>query len=411
MIRRWFIRSFFILSILLCFAAWGSSRWFRAGVWRAHKSAFFEVTSESGQVTTAWGHDDFDDDWTWFINETAPDGSFLSQTYSGDISWLGFGFGPSGIGASRSNKFISVPYWFLALLFSLGALWMWRKTGRRGTVGDSMVGSTFCRKCGYDLRESGEMKRCPECGTPFDLAETKTYLRRPRAGAWRRWGQRVAVLLVIFTVGMGGTWAWLYWDWDREQTAIEVLHAEDVSTKPLGGAWGEKLQNMLGSAGFVLTRAHEISLPPETDDPALAHLSAFTALDSIRLHRTKVTDASMMNLGKCPTLRAIEFDGQQITDAGLGQLRTLHSLDYLSLSGTQVTDAGLAELKAFPRLECLFLNDMSVTDAGLAHLRGLTALTLLNLRGTRVTAAGVAELRVALPKTMIEWSEPASSSP
>ena len=29
----------------------------------------------------------------------------------------------------------------------------------------SFVGT--CRKCGYDLRMLGEIRRCPECGQPF----------------------------------------------------------------------------------------------------------------------------------------------------------------------------------------------------------------------------------------------------
>jgi hypothetical protein len=28
-----------------------------------------------------------------------------------------------------------------------------------------------CRKCGYDLRQLGETRECPECGQPFVLDE------------------------------------------------------------------------------------------------------------------------------------------------------------------------------------------------------------------------------------------------
>lgn len=53
----------------------------------------------------------------------------------------------------------------------------------------------FCRQCHYDLRALPE-SRCPECGTPFDPLEEKTFLRElpdEREALHRR----IAIMLII----------------------------------------------------------------------------------------------------------------------------------------------------------------------------------------------------------------------
>jgi hypothetical protein len=91
--------------------------------------------------------------------------------YSGSF-WdrLGFGFvldGPNDdYGSEGPYRYWfnhgHVPYWFLLMLFALGAapgalgILRRRRTARR-------VSANQCVKCGYDLRATPD--RCPECGT------------------------------------------------------------------------------------------------------------------------------------------------------------------------------------------------------------------------------------------------------
>jgi hypothetical protein len=84
-----------------------------------------------------------------------------------DVRPLGFGLAraitvdpPTGAWERRWTHWaVSVPYWFLALLFA--ALPAWRCVGWVSRRSRRRAG--HCLACGYDLRASAE--RCPECGT------------------------------------------------------------------------------------------------------------------------------------------------------------------------------------------------------------------------------------------------------
>jgi hypothetical protein len=76
----------------------------------------------------------------------------------GKVEGLGFKFG--GLrGPDGSLWNLQIPYWFAAaVLLVAPTLWAVRtqRVRKRGRGG-------LCRKCGYDLRASGDV--CPECGT------------------------------------------------------------------------------------------------------------------------------------------------------------------------------------------------------------------------------------------------------
>jgi hypothetical protein len=57
--------------------------------------------------------------------------------------------------------FVTLPYWFLALLTATPVVLKWRSLSRlrrRRRLG-------LCLRCGYDLRASPQ--RCPECGQRY----------------------------------------------------------------------------------------------------------------------------------------------------------------------------------------------------------------------------------------------------
>ena len=66
---------------------------------------------------------------------------------------LGFGGGIAPSGA----RFVTVPFWFLAVVFGAPPALVARAAWRRRAIHPG-----HCRRCGYDLRASPE--RCPECG-------------------------------------------------------------------------------------------------------------------------------------------------------------------------------------------------------------------------------------------------------
>ena len=74
----------------------------------------------------------------------------------------------------------------------------------------------FCRQCHYDLRDLPE-PRCPECGTPFDPQDAKTFL-------WEVPDKRLEVAKSVIAYTIGAGLAGLYWrSWRRSQ-ARRSLH-------------------------------------------------------------------------------------------------------------------------------------------------------------------------------------------
>ena len=94
-----------------------------------------------------------------------------------------------------------------------------------------------------------------------------------------------------------------------------------------------------------------------------------------------------------------------VTDVGLAELRELTALKSLSLVFTNLSDAGVKEITRFP-LTALALHGTDVTDACLADLASIPTLRKLRIWETQVTEAGVERLRAALPACTIETVRP-----
>lgn len=109
--------------------------------------------------------------------------------------------------------------------------------------------------------------------------------------------------------------------------------------------------------------------PVIVSDDVLAHVAAFSDLESLYLRDTDVSDA------------------------GLIHLQHLRRLQYLNLGFTRVTDDGMAILAGLPLLEGVGLANTEIGDAGVAKLAQSRSLRSVNLRGTRVTDVGLRLLR------------------
>lgn len=86
----------------------------------------------------------------------------------------------SVLAARLFQKYIGSPRWVESLLnggawvvVSCGVWWLFRRRTRRHLREMLFrLGVPICIPCGYDLR--GSKERCPECGTKFQIPETRT---------------------------------------------------------------------------------------------------------------------------------------------------------------------------------------------------------------------------------------------
>jgi hypothetical protein len=136
-----------------------------------------------------------------------------------------------------------------------------------------------------------------------------------------------------------------------------------------------------GATRLDLSRLRIESLPPE--------IAGLTALRSLHLSNTQITDAGLPHITGLTALHTLVLVNTQITGAGLPHIASLAALRSLYLSNTQITDAGLTNIAGLTALQNLLLVNTQITDASLPHIAGLTALRTLTLDNTQITDAGL----------------------
>jgi Leucine-rich repeat (LRR) protein len=151
------------------------------------------------------------------------------------------------------------------------------------------------------------------------------------------------------------------------------------------------VESALPAKPFRITEIY-LEAKPAAGDADLEHLHNLTALKTLHLARTSITDRTIEQIRGVTGLSHLNLGGTQVTDTGLEHIKDL-KLGALTLSGTKVTDAGLVYLKNQPNLYYLDLGQTVVTDSGLQHLSGLTNLSTLSLDGTKVTDAGLVYIK------------------
>jgi Leucine-rich repeat (LRR) protein len=293
----------------------------------------------------------------------------------------------------------------------------------------------YCRTCGYQLAGLSAY-RCPECGRPFDPANGRTFLRRPKGWLVRRLIRRMLVALACLAVAIGAAMAWLYYDWKRCNAPGLGFVAASVrlDKKTIGPAW---LKYLLGRRlGYLLDRPESVTFgqvgdddlaragmllsleqvfvvgdqtqPSHVTEAGLAHLRDLKSLRTLGLQNTPISDAAMAPISQLRSLESLGFTHAQLTDSGLAQLGGLKRLRRLSLylcSG--YTGAGLSFLKDLPQLESLVLYGQEITDQAAVNIAEAKNVRTLDLRDTAITDEGLRHL-AGLTKVEVLYVLPVS---
>jgi ribosomal protein L37E len=282
----------------------------------------------------------------------------------------------------------------------------WAAPFEKTTMTDSSTTvpqSMYCRRCGYRLAGLSE-NRCPECGTPFDPADRRTYLPAQHSWQVRRWVRRLVTLLVglilLVALFVAACIGWLFWnfypDWKAEQPGIARVKALGGR---LYGTYGHNtslLTDLSGPFRYLHGRTHAVDLSgTQATDTDLAQLQGLGALKSLYLDGTPIADSGLVHVVSLQTLTVLSLRDTKVAGQGLTHLGNLACLDTLDLSGPGTTDATLRHLVNArpPRLACLELNNASISTAGLVSLKQLPALRSVFLEHTWIKPQDVASLR------------------
>eukprot|EP00959_Pyramimonas_sp_CCMP1952_P141781 2967574-Pyramimonas_sp.AAC.1 len=155
--------------------------------------------------------------------------------------------------------------------------------------------------------------------------------------------------------------------------------------------WCRSKPNPIDEATYLaIVHGYEVTVTV-TVAGLMSVASALTALTSLDLSYTGVTDAGVMALTPLTALTSLDLSGNRpknrVTDAGVMALTPLTALTSLELSDTAVTYVGLRALAPLTALTSLTLSGNEYTDVGrvldgvqMRALSSLTALTSLRLR-------------------------------
>jgi mono/diheme cytochrome c family protein len=106
---------------------------------------------------------------------------------------------------------------------------------------------------------------------------------------------------------------------------------------------------------------------PAFDDGGIGLLTPLSEqIVWLKLGSTKITDASMKEIGKLKNLHKLHLEHTSVGDNGLQNLKDLKYLEYINLVGTKVTDTGLKSLAELPSLKSVYIWQSAVTNAGVA---------------------------------------------
>jgi hypothetical protein len=288
------------------------------------------------------------------------------------------------------------------------------------------VAAGYCRKCGYSLRGLSGAK-CPECGGTFDLADPRSFSKRPPGSRRRQRVLRTFVAALLLALAAASVPAWYWWEWRGEQRVIAQIlgMGGEVQLKRARASGLEAylpdrwafLRNRVSSVQFwhlTPENAEKLDLGPlgqveyldieghGINDQWLAQLRGCTNLVHLIVPSSPLDGSGFEHLLAPGRLLELNVQWTRVNDAGLAHIGKLASLLTLNLSHTPVTDAGMAHLAGLTALKELDMDGTAVTDAGLLKLRGLKSLRWIRVRDTKVTEQGKRQLQQFLPNVRFD---------
>lgn len=170
-------------------------------------------------------------------------------------------------------------------------------------------------------------------------------------------------------------------------------------------------------------------------DDALASLPSLTALTTLSLTFTQISDKGVAIIGELPQLECLEISSPRITNASIDRLTKLKRLSRLGISVCAMDNEGVARLAELPKLarlgisgpaidnnclqtiarlenlEWLDLGGQTIDELGMQHLESMRNLRYLDLQstGVKTDCPAVQSLKRALPRCRIRQYYPSPS--
>jgi len=190
--------------------------------------------------------------------------------------------------------------------------------------------------------------------------------------------------------------------WIRNLFGRDVLHR--VVTVDCGGAagFGDEEARALGN----LTALDSVVLDGTgISDMGMVALSELANLEDVSLQHTEISDEGIAALEQSVRLKYLTVSYTRVTDVGARRLSRIRSIHYLNLEGCPVGDAACDYLASMPNLGVLSLDSTRVTDAGLMALARAPKLYWVSVVNAGVTQKDVRQLNAIAPGIYVRFRE------
>ena len=149
----------------------------------------------------------------------------------------------------------------------------------------------------------------------------------------------------------------------------------------------------------------------DTLGPGIAHLASCPELEHVRLGGCRVDNRVTEALAKIKSLQSVDLQHTlAVTDEGIAALAALPKLRIVKLSpqfSPRITDATLVALGKIGTLEEIELNETWLTyGKGFSHLKNLASLKKVTLTKVVATDDDIARLKADHPASTVVWTKP-----